>query len=204
LAVKPSLIAIALVALLAGCAEYKEYTYKEYSVSREQAYQSMLYILNEEGYPIAEIDENFVNDLPEVYIETDWNLRQTGSVYHGNDQRRKAYIKITTVYSERQPFEYQPLSDDDGERLKDEAEQTELDKKAGLEQTRIGIAVRLERRSDIKRPFEADWYYDGPDNFEAAALMGRFEAAWGERKHGGSTEPSAKSMQKKREDLEKR
>ncbi|MBZ0136350.1 MAG: hypothetical protein K8I27_08255 [Planctomycetes bacterium] len=199
-----SIPALALVALLGGCAEYKEYTYKEFSVSREQAYQSMVSILTEEGYPIAELEENYVNDLPEIYIETEWNLRQTGSPYQGNDMRRKAYVKVTTVYSERKPFEYQPLDDMDGERMNEKKAKVEEDKKAGLEQTRIGVAVRLERRSDINRPLEADWYYDGPDNYEAAALMGRFEAAWGEKKHGGSTEPSAKGIKQKREELEKR
>ncbi|MCA8946063.1 MAG: hypothetical protein KDB29_07540, partial [Planctomycetes bacterium] len=110
-----------------------------------------------------------------------------------------AYIKITTLYSERKPYEYQPLSDEDGERIKEMNE--ELEKKADLEQTRVGIAVRLERRSDIKRPLEADWYYDGPDNYESAALMGRFEAAYGAQKHGGSTEPSSKSRAMKEEEL---
>lgn len=191
-----------LLATLAGCAEYKEYTYKEYSVSREQAYQAMLTILNSEGYDVTEVDENFVNELPEIYMETDWNMRQTGSVYAGNDFRRKAYIKITTLYSERKAFEHQPLSEEDGKRMKElEAEQK---KKADLEQTRLGIAVRLERRSDIKRPLEADWYYEGPDNFEVASLMGRFEAAYGEEKHGGSTEPSARGMSNKRDELERR
>jgi len=191
-----------LLTLLAGCAEYKEYTYKEYSVSREQAYQAMLSILDSEGYDVTEVEENYVNDLPEIYMETDWNMRQTGSVYAGNDYRRRAYVKITTLYSERKPNEYQPLSNEDGKRLR-ELEETQK-KKADLEQTRIGIAVRLERRSDIKRPLEADWYYEGPDNFEVAALMGRFEAAYGEEKHGGSTEPSSKGIARKREELEKR
>ncbi|MCA8918463.1 MAG: hypothetical protein KDB68_06190 [Planctomycetes bacterium] len=188
-----------LLALLAGCAEYKEYTYKEYSISREQAYESAVAILSEEGYQITEVEENYVNDLPEIYLETDWNQRQVGSPYPGNDMRRRAYIKITTLYSERKPYEYQPLSEEDGERINEMNE--ELEKKADLEQTRVGIAVRLERRSDIKRPLEADWYYDGPDNYESAALMGRFEAAYGAQKHGGSTEPSSKSRAMKEEEL---
>lgn len=199
-----SLPVFAMVALLAGCAEYKEYTYKEYSVSREQAYQSMVSILREEGYPVTTIEENYVNDLPEVYIETDYNLRQTGAVYQGNNIRRKAYVKITTMYSEREPFEYQPLNDLDGKAMDEDREKYDEDKKAGLEQTRVGIAVRMERRSDISRPLEADWYYDGPDNYESAALMGRFEAAWGEMRRGGSTEPSAKGIQRKKEELENR
>lgn len=187
------------LALLAGCAEYKEYTYKEYSISREQAYESAVAILSAEGYQITEVEENYVNDLPEIYLETDWNQRQIGSPYPGNDMRRRAYIKITTLYSERKPYEYQPLSNEDGERIKEL--NGELDKKADLEQTRVGIAVRLERRSDIKRPLEADWYYDGPDNYESAALMGRFEAAYGEQKHGGSTEPSSKGRAMKEDEL---
>ena len=199
-----SIPAIAMIALLAGCAEYKEYTYKEFSVSREQAYQSMTSILEDEGYPISEVDENYVNDLPEIYIETEFNLRQTGAVYRGANMRRKAYVTITTVYSERAPFEYQPLNELDGERLEEAGHKYEEEKKAGLEQTRIGIAVRLERKSDISRPLEADWYYDGPDNYESGALMGRFEAAWGESRKGGSTEPSAKGVKRKREELENR
>ena len=188
-----------LLILLTECAEYKEYTYKEYSINHKQAYESAVAILSEEGYQITEVEENYVNDLPEIYLETDWNQRQVGSPYPGNDMRRRAYIKITTLYSERKPYEYQPLSDEDGERIKEMNE--ELEKKADLEQTRVGIAVRLERRSDIKRPLEADWYYDGPDNYESAALMGRFEAAYGAQKHGGSTEPSSKSRAMKEEEL---
>ncbi len=192
---------LALV-LLAGCAEYKEYTYKEFTVSREQAYQTMVGILESEGYRITEISENYVNDLPEVYMETDWNMRQSGSVYPGNDMRRKAYVKITTQYSERKPREYQPLDDEDAERIR-ELEEDER-KKAELEQTRIGIAVSLERRSDIRKPLETDWYYDGQDKFTVAELMGRFEAAWGEDKAGGGTKPSRRSEDLKRQELEGR
>ncbi|MCA8910383.1 MAG: hypothetical protein KDB82_01660 [Planctomycetes bacterium] len=188
-----------LLGLLAGCAEYKEYSYQEFSISREQAYQSAVSILNQEGYTVTNIEENYVNDLPEVYLETDWNQRQVGSPYPGNDMRRKAYVKITTLYSERKPYEYQPLSEEDGERIREM--EGDLKKKSELEQTRIGIAVRLERRSDIKRPLDSDWYYDGPDNYEVAALMGRFEAAYGEHKHGGSTEPSSKGTRMKEDQL---
>jgi hypothetical protein len=168
----------------------------------------MVSILRDEGYDIATTEENFVNELPEVYMDTEWNMIQTGSVYAGNDYRRKAYVKITTVYSERKPFEYQPLSEEEGKEMKEkkdkEEKKSEAEKKADLEQTRIGIAVRLERRSDIKRPLEADWYYEGPDNYESAALMGRFEAAWGKDRAGGSIGPSPKGEARKREDLESR
>jgi hypothetical protein len=190
-------VLLALMCALVGCAEYKEYTYREYAVSRENAYDAMRAILQAEGYEVNEVSENFVNDLPEVYMETEWNLRQTGSPYPGNDIRRKAYVKITTVQSERTRVQHQPLSDEDWEAMKEREE--ELDKRAELEHNRIGIAVRMERRSDIKKPLEADWFYDGPDNFEAAALMGRFESAYG-RKAGAK--PSAKSERIKRNQLE--
>lgn len=191
-----------MLALLAGCAEYKEYTYQEFSISREQAYQSAVAILNDEGYTVTKVEENYVNDLPEIYLETDWNQRQVGNPYPGNDMRRKAYFKITTLYTERKKYEFQPLSKEDGERIKDR--NAELEKKAELEQTRIGVAVRLERRSDIQQPLEADWYYDGPDNYETSALMGRFEAAYGEHKHGGSTEPSPQSRAWREQELRKK
>jgi hypothetical protein len=205
--VKKFIPVLALV-LLAGCAEYKEYTYKDFSVSREQAYDTMLSILHNEGYEVVDIEENYVNELPEIEMKTDWNLRQVGSPYQGNDKRRKAYIKITTVYSERKPFEYQPLNEEQGKEIrKKEGEnkaKTEAEKKAELEQTRIGIAVRLERHSDISRPLEADWYYDGPDNFEAAALMGAFEAAWGKEKAGGSITPSPKGEAIRKDELRRK
>jgi hypothetical protein len=203
-----TLIPVLALVLLAGCAEYKEYTYKEYSVSREEAYQTMVSILQAEGYDVADVEENFVKDLPEIDITTDWNLRQTGNVYQGNDMRRKAYVKITTIYSERKPFEYQPLSNEEGEEMKaarDKREKrTEAEKKADLEQTRIGVAVRLERRSDISRPLEADWYYDGPDNYESSLIMGRFEAAWGEEQAGGTIGPSPKGEALKKDELERK
>ena len=198
---------LALV-MLAGCAEYKEYTYKDFSVSREQAYDTVVSILHAEGYEVADIDENYVNDLPEVDVTTEWNLRQTGSPYQGNDRRRKAYVKITTVYSERKAFEYQPLNEEQGKALNERKEEnkakSEAEKKAELEQTRIGIAVRLERHSDISRPLEADWYYDGPDNFESAALMGAFEAAWGKEKAGGTIGPSPKGEAIRKDELRRK
>ncbi|MCA8916102.1 MAG: hypothetical protein KDB90_11875 [Planctomycetes bacterium] len=197
-----------LLAMLAGCAEYKEYTYKEFSVSREQAYTAMMSILSDEGYEIRDKEENYVNDLPEIYVDTEWNMAQTGSPYAGNDFRRRAYIKITTVYSERKPFEYQPLTEAEAKRWAEQQEKdgkkTEAEKKADLEQTRIGVAVRLERRSDIKRPLEADWYYEGPDNYEVGVLLGRFEAAYGTSKTGGTVSPSGKSQKMYRDELERR
>jgi hypothetical protein len=201
-----------LLALLAGCAEYKEYTYKEFSVPREQAYTALQSILADEGYEIRDVEENLVNDLPEIYFDTEWNMAQTGSPYAGNDFRRRAYIKITTVYSERKPFEFQPLNEAEAkawaEQRKKQQEReggmTEDEKKAELEQTRIGIAVRLERRSDIKRPLEADWYYEGPDAYEVAVLMGRFEAAYGTSKTGGTISPSGKSQKMYRDELERK
>lgn len=194
--------------MLAGCAEYKEYTYKEFSVSREQAYMAMRSILADEGYEVRDVEENVVNDLPEIYFDTEWNMTQTGSPYAGNDFRRRAYIKITTVYSERKPFEYQPLTEAEAkawaEKNEKDGKKTEAEKKAELEQTRIGVAVRLERRSDIKRPLEADWYYEGPDNYEVAVLMGRFEAAYGTSKTGGTIKPSGKSEKMYRDELERK
>jgi hypothetical protein len=194
--VKKFMPILALV-LLAGCAEYKEYTYKDFSVSREQAYDTVLSILESEGYEVVEVEENYVNDLPEIEMKTDWN-----------DKRRKAYVKITTVYSERKPFEYQPLNEEQGKELKkkegESKAKTEAEKKAELEQTRIGIAVRLERRSDIQRPLESDWYYDGPDNFESAALMGAFEAAWGKEKAGGTIGPSPKGEAIRKDELKRK
>src|SRR5690606_28553329 len=96
--------------LLAGCAEYKEYRYRDFTVSREQAYDAVRYVLDTEGYEVVTYEENWVNDLPESYLETSWNMRQTGNPYPGNDVRRMAYIKITTRYSDRKPVEYQPLT----------------------------------------------------------------------------------------------
>ncbi len=196
------LLAVAMCALMAGCSTYKEYTYIEYPISRENAFDAMRAILVEEGYPIDSIEENYVNDLPEVIIESDWNLRQTGSVYMGNDYRRRAYVKITTLYSERKPAEYQPLSEEEGARYKEMEE--ERKKRADLEQTRIGVAVRLERRTDIKRPLEADWQYEGPDNFAVAEILGRFEASYGEKNSRSGMGPSEKSQRLREDDLRNR
>lgn len=200
---KPVLLLLVMLgAFTAGCSTYKEYTYIEYPISRENAFEAMRAILTEEGYPIDNIEENFVNDLPEVIIETDWNLRQTGSVYAGNDYRRRAYVKITTLYSERKPAEYQPLSEDEGKRYSEM--ESERQKRADLEQTRIGVAVRLERRTDIKKPLEADWQYEGPDNFAVAELLGRFEASYGEKNSKTRMGPSERGQRLREEDLRNR
>src|SRR5690606_6653623 len=111
--------------------------------------------------------------LPESYLETSWNMRQTGNPYPGNDVRRMAYVKITTRYSDRKPVEYQPLTEEEGEALDKLNE--EIKRKAEIETTRISIAVRSERRSDLKRPLESEWIYQGPDGFEVMTLMGRLE-----------------------------
>jgi hypothetical protein len=197
--VKPTLLLIACLAgLIAGCAEHKDYYFKDFNVSREQAYDAVMYVLRDEGYDVTEFSENMVNDLPEAYMETDWNMRQTGNPYAGNDVRRKAYIKLTTQYSDRTPVEYQPLSEEDGEaltKLKDD-----IRKKADLETTRISVAVRSERRTDIKRPLEADWIYEGPDKYEVMALLGRVEAIFG-KQSGRAGRPSAKGEKLKEEQI---
>lgn len=206
-----ALLLPALLGLLAGCAEYKEYTYKEFPIAREQAYDAMKALMEEEGYIFVEQEENFVNGLPEVYLESDWNLRQTGGYMRGTDQRRKAYVKITTVYSERKGREFQPLNEDQGKKLRElEGEDkkyatSEADrKKAELDQTRIGIAVRLERQDNIDRPLVDDWIYEGPDNLAVAELMGRFEAHFNENKQGGAIGPSPRGEKAKEEELRAR
>jgi hypothetical protein len=179
--------------LLAGCAEYKEYQYKHFNISHEQALDAIETVLRNEGYEIDGAPErNWVNDLPETYLDTDWNMRQAGSPVPGNDVRRRAYVKITTMFSDRKRLEYQPLNENDAKAL--EAKNEEIKKKADTESTRIGIAVRSERRSDIKRPLEADWVYEGPDSLEARTLIFRLEAMFGKGKDEtpGPTERSVK------------
>jgi hypothetical protein len=179
--------------LLAGCAEYKEYQYKHFNISHEQALDAIETVLRNEGYEIDGAPErNWVNDLPETYLDTDWNMRQAGSPVPGNDVRRRAYVKITTMFSDRKRLEYQPLNENYAKAL--EAKNEEIKKKADTESTRIGIAVRSERRSDIKRPLEADWVYEGPDSLEARTLIFRLEAMFGKGKDEtpGPTERSVK------------
>jgi len=179
-----------LLGLLSGCGEFKEYTYRDYPMGREQVYDGILNILRDEGYEVADQTENVVNDLPELEIETEWNMRDANGIYRGNDRRRRAYVKIITLYSERKPNEYQPLSPNDGKKIREMQE--EQRKKADLEHTRLGIAVTLERRDAIDRPLEAEWIYEGPDSQASAQLLGRFEALFGKMRQGGASRPSTK------------
>lgn len=190
-------IAVLALALLGGCAEYKEYTYNEYPMSREQVYEGIRSILTAEGYEIVDSSENFVNGMPQTELKTDWNMSQSGGVYKGNDTRRKAFITITTLYTERKKEDFQPLSEEQGrkyrEREKEEEENNkDVYKKTQLERTRLGIAVNSEHRDVIDRPLEADWIYDGPDGLTVAQLMGRFEAYFGAQKQGGGAKLSPK------------
>jgi hypothetical protein len=156
-----------------GCAEYKEYTYRDFQVSREIAYDTMVGLLNEEGYEVVEQSENWVNDLPEVQMTTGWNMNQSGGIYKGNDVRRKAYIRVITSVTDRSGPEFQPLNEKDAAKHRKMTE--DMKKRAKLEVTRVGVAVRMERRSDISRPFESDWIYEGPDGTSVTALLGKFE-----------------------------
>lgn len=187
-----------VLAMLTGCVTHKDYYYRDFAVPREQAYDAMIHVLQDEGYQVTSLEENWVNDKPEVYLETDWNLAQTGNPYPGNDVRRRAYIKITTIYTDRKPEEFQPLDDKDGENLDKLKE--EQQRKAKLDHTRVSIAVNRENRSDIKRPLDADWISQGSDNFEVMALMGRLEALFVDRS-GDALRPSAKGEKLKEEQL---
>ena len=192
-------ILLPAAALLGGCAEYKEYLYGDFSASHEQALDAVQTVLMNEGYEInGRPERNWVNDLPETYLETEWNMRQAGSVVPGNDFRRRASIKITTRFSDRKPQEYQPLSESNAEELKEKNE--EIRKKAGMETTRVSIAVRGERRSDIKRPLEADWIYEGPDNLEARTLIFRLETIFGKGRES-TPGPTDKSVKLKEDQL---
>ncbi|MBX3473254.1 MAG: hypothetical protein KF754_02650 [Planctomycetes bacterium] len=191
-------LCLATLALLGGCAEHKEYHYRDYPMSREDMYDAMVSVLKAEGYEIKSQEENFVNGMPRLEIETDWNMRYVGSVYKGNDVRHRAYVRITTLYTERDEREFQPLSPDDGKRIKEQQE--EQRKKADMEQTRLGIAVTREHRDAIDRVLEAEWIYDGPDNLTAAQLLGRFEAIFGGKK-GGGARPSNKGARLHEEGL---
>lgn len=171
---KITLLAVLVAAVLVqGCAEHKEYQYKDFQVSREIAYDTMVGLLREEGYEIVEQEENWLNDLPEVKMTTDWNMTQAGGVYKGNDVRRKAYIRIITSVTDRKGPEFQPLNASDAAKHREMTKN--LEKRSKLEIQRIGVAVRLERKSDISRPFESDWVYDGPDEQAVFALLSKFE-----------------------------
>lgn len=182
-------IAVLALALLAGCAEYREYSYRDYQMSREQMYDGVMAILNSEGYEVVEREENFVNGLPQIEMKTDWNMSMSGHVYRGNDKRRKAFVTITTLYTERKEQDFQPLTEEEGKKYLEKREEDK--KKAKLEQTRLGIAVNSERRDAIDRVLEAEWIAEGPDALTASQLLGRFEAWFGE-KTGGGVKPSRK------------
>jgi hypothetical protein len=176
-------IPLLLAALLIGCVEHKEFYYRDFQVSREGAYDAVMNVLYSEGYEVSELKENWVRGLPELYMETDWNMLQTGNPYPGNDVRRRASIKITTVYSERERFEYQPLTEDDAASMRRSSEEAE--KRAAMEHTRISVAVTAERRSNVRQPVRSDWIYEGSDMYEVGALLGRIEAIVGEQRPGG-------------------
>jgi MoaA/NifB/PqqE/SkfB family radical SAM enzyme len=118
---------LALAALLCGCAEHKEYEYREFQVSRENAYHTVKGMLAEQQYDVVEVrDEDYRE--PEIYMETNWNLRQvTPSVYRGNAVRRKAYVRIITRITDRKPREFQPLEKADKPMTKEEKEKWEKD-----------------------------------------------------------------------------
>lgn len=179
--------------LIAGCAEYKEFKYETYQVSREDAYLAVEAQLARAGYEIVVREESLYEGLPEIYLETSFNTQHADHVYKGNSVRRKAYVRIITRFSDRGPDDFQPLRPEDGkteEELKKDEEARR--KRAATELTTIGIAVRLERRSDVARPLESEWVYEGPDNLTRLELHSRLEVALRDR-HGG-IEPSARSM----------
>jgi hypothetical protein len=194
-------ILLLVSALLIGCVEHKDYFYRDFQVSREGAYDAVMHVLATEGYEVTRLDENWVRGLPEIYLETDWNMSQTGNPYPGNDVRRRASIKITTIYSERERFEYQPLTEDDAEELRRRDE--EAAKRAELEHTRISVAIRAERRSNVRQPIRSDWIYEGSDNYEVGAILGRLEGIFGETRYGGSR-PSAQGERLREQDLRSR
>jgi hypothetical protein len=199
---KPGFVIVLLsLALLAGCAEYREYTYRDYQMSREQIYDGLMSVLDSEGYTVIEREENFVNGLPQTELKTDWNMQQTGHPYQGNDRRRKAFITITTLYTERKEADFQPLTEEEG-RKHTERKEEEKKKKADLEHTRVGVAVNTERRDSIDRPLEADWISEGPDALAAAEVLGLLQAVFG-LKEGGA-EPSRKGMDLKERELRNR
>lgn len=204
---KPTLIAAALaisLLFLGGCAESKEYQYRDYQISRENAYHTLKSILAEEGYDVVKIEETDYKE-PEIYLETSWNMRDANkSVYRGNSVRRRAYVRIITRFSDREVVEFQPLERADKPMTKEEKAKWEKDneasrKKGELEVTTIGIAVRRERLSDIKSPADiinGDWTYEGPDELASSVLFGDLEMIIAERK--GAGEPSKRSMDRER------
>lgn len=203
---KPAVIAVlCLAALVCGCAQHKEYEYRDFQVSRENAYQTVKNMLASEQYDVVEVrDEDYKE--PEIYMETSWNLRDVNKqVYRGNAIRRKAYVRIITRITDRKPIEFQPLERADKpmtkeEREKWEKEHAESKKKGELEITTIGIAIRRERLSDIKSPadiIDGDWVYEGPDELEGSMLFGKLEMIFADKRGAGN--PSERSMKRERD-----
>lgn len=203
---KPAVIAVlCLAALVCGCAQHKEYEYRDFQVSRENAYQTVKNMLASEQYDVVEVrDEDYKE--PEIYMETGWNLRDVNKqVYRGNAIRRKAYVRIITRITDRKPIEFQPLERADKpmtkeEREKWEKEHAESKKKGELEITTIGIAIRRERLSDIKSPadiIDGDWVYEGPDELEGSMLFGKLEMIFADKRGAGN--PSERSMKRERD-----
>lgn len=189
-----ALLALFALSSLSGCAEYKEYRYMDFQMSREDAFQAVSATLQERGYTLAEIEETNY-DYPEIYFETGWNMRDAvDSVYRGNAVRRKAYVRVITRYAEEDQQSFQPLGDlteEERKKLEEEAAR----KKKKLELTTIGIAIRLERLSDVRSPLEAvdgDWNYEGPDNLEVAMIFGDLEVLFMDEK-GNAGDPSRRS-----------
>ncbi|MCC6572212.1 MAG: hypothetical protein IT462_00345 [Planctomycetes bacterium] len=198
------LLLIAALALLslAGCAEYKEYVFKDFQVSREEAYNSVVSVLAEQGYEVVKVEEIAAHE-PEVYLESKWNLRQTGSIYPGNNIRRRAYVKVITRFTDRAPEEFQPLAKADkpmtAEERKAWDEKEEARKKGDLEITRIGVAIRREKLNDIRSPadfMEADWVYQGPDELACDMILGDLDLLMGAKR--GAGDPSERIMEARR------
>ncbi|MBV6516617.1 MAG: hypothetical protein HPKKFMNG_02303 [Planctomycetes bacterium] len=198
------LACVLALSLLAGCAEFKDYQYRDYQVSRENAYHTMKAVLANEGYTVVIVEDQDYKE-PEIYLETDWNMRNANqSVYRGNSIRRKAYVRILTRYTERGESEFQPLDRADKpmtkeERAKWEKEHEAAAKKGDLEFTTIGIAVRRERLSDVKSPADiinGDWVYEGPDSLAADIMFGDLEMILADKK--GAGEPTRRSMEREK------
>lgn len=184
---------------LAGCAEYKEYYFKDFQMSREDAYTTVISVLNEQGYEIAKFEEIAAHE-PEIYLESKWNMRQADSVYPGNNVRRRAYVRVITTFTDRRADEFQPLRKADKPMTPEEIkawEKKETERKMGdLEITRIGVAVRREKLNDIRSPadfLEGDWVYQGPDTLATDMILADLELLVGEKR--GAGEPSDRIME---------
>jgi hypothetical protein len=194
-------IPLLLAALLIGCVEHKEFYYRDFQISREGAYDAVMNVLYTEGYEVRDLKENWVRGLPELHVVTDWNMLQTGNPYPGNDVRRRATVKITTVYSERERIEYQPLTDEHAAEMRRLDEESR--KRAEMEHTRISVAVTAERRSNVRQPVRSDWIHEGSDVYEVGAILGRIEAIVGEKRPGG-VQPTARSQELYEQGLRRR